>query len=136
MTNHIFREPRKGYVAHTRTSRLLAEDEQMAAWVGLLNEDIWLPMAHALDAMRKWPGSQEPNHTGMQIAYNTTDPFFKIIASSPERLRRHGKAMAAHGAGEGFGVQTLIESYDWEKIGDGTVVDVSPFLLLLGNSFR
>jgi hypothetical protein len=44
--------------------------------------------------------------------------------------------MAAHGAGEGFGVQTLIESYDWEKIGDGTVVDVSPFLLLLDNSFR
>jgi len=125
MTNHIFHEPRKGFVAHTRVSRLLAEDEQMAGWVGLLNDDCWLPMAHTLDAMRKWPGSQEPNETGMQIAYNTTDPFFKIMASSPERLRRHGKAMAAHSAGEGFGIAPVIEGYPWGDLGEGTVVDVS-----------
>ncbi len=125
MTNHIFHEPSKNHIAHSRVSRILAEDDQMAAWVGLLNEDIWLPMAHALDALRKWPGSQEPNHTGMQIAYQTEEPFFSIMASSPERLRRHGKAMAAHGTGEGFGVQPLIEGYDWGRLGEGTVVDVS-----------
>ena len=58
MTNNIFLESRKGYVAHTRVSRLLAEDEQMAGWVGLLNDDCWLPMGHTLDGMRTWPGSQ------------------------------------------------------------------------------
>lgn len=29
MTNHIFREPRRGFVAHMRTSRPLAEDIKM-----------------------------------------------------------------------------------------------------------
>jgi hypothetical protein len=133
ITNHIFREPRKGYVAHTRTSRILVEDEQMAAWVGLTNEDIWLAMACTTDAMRKWPGSQEPNETGMQIAYNTTDHFFKIIASSPERLRRHGKAMAAHSTGEGFSAATLIDAYPWESLGEGTIVDVSHSFHLVGS---
>jgi hypothetical protein len=129
ITNNIFREPRKGYIAHNRVSRFLAEDEQMAAWIGLVNEDIWLPMAHTLDAMRKWPGSQEPNHTGMQIAYNTEDQFFKIIASDsehvtgPQRLRRHGLAMASYGKGEGFAESILVESYPWDSLGDGTVVD-------------
>jgi len=97
----------------------------MQGWVGLLNEDIWPAMAKTTDAMRKWPGSQEPNETGMQIAYNTTDPFFKIMASSPERLRRHGKAMAAHSAGEGFGAATLIDAYPWASLGEGTIIDVS-----------
>jgi hypothetical protein len=125
ITNHIFREPRKGFVAHTRTSRILAEDEQLQAWVGLTVEDIWHPMARTTDAMRKWPGSQEPNETGMQLAYDTTDHFFKIMASSPERLRRHGKAMAAYSSGEGFGTAHLVDAYSWESLGEGTVVDVS-----------
>lgn len=125
MTNHIFREPRKGYVAHTRTSRILAEDEQLQAWIGLTNEDCWPAMACTTDALRKWPGSQEPNETGMQLAYNTTDHFFKIIASSSERLRRHGKAMAAHSSGEGFGVAPLVDAYPWDSLGEGIIVDVS-----------
>ena len=82
-------------------------------------------MACTTDALRKWPGSQEPNETGMQLAYNTTDHFFKIIASSSERLRRHGKAMAAHSSGEGFGVAPLVDAYPWDSLGEGIIVDVS-----------
>jgi hypothetical protein len=88
-------------------------------------------MARTTDALRKWPGSQEPDQTGMQIAYDTTDHFFKIIASSPERLRRHGKAMAAHSSGEGFGTGPLVDSYPWESLGEGTVVDVSDSVCLV-----
>jgi hypothetical protein len=40
MTNNIFREPRPGYVAHTSSSRLLARDAQLNAWVGFFSEDL------------------------------------------------------------------------------------------------
>ena len=39
MLNHIFRERRKGFVAHTAASRLLAEDKALSAWVGLRTEE-------------------------------------------------------------------------------------------------
>jgi hypothetical protein len=52
-TNHIFHEPRKGYVAHTRTSRLLAEDIKMQAWVAMYVEDLYRPNAYTIEAMDK-----------------------------------------------------------------------------------
>lgn len=41
MTFHIFREPRKGVVAHTAASKLLADDTLMRQWVGMVSEEIW-----------------------------------------------------------------------------------------------
>ena len=68
ITNHIFCETHPGYVAHTSSSRLLAEDPQLQAWVGFMSEDLILPVAHTVDAMDIWPGSQEPRETGFQVA--------------------------------------------------------------------
>jgi hypothetical protein len=124
MTNHIFCEPRKGFVAHTRTSRLLAEDAKMSAWVGLFSEDLWLPIAHTVQALEKWPGSGEPTEAGACLALNTTDPFFKIMARDPARMRRFGTAMAAHASGEGFEVDRIVDDYDWGQLGEATVIDV------------
>lgn len=41
MTNHIFQEPRKGVVAHTAASRLLAEDQELQDYVGVRTEEIF-----------------------------------------------------------------------------------------------
>ncbi len=41
MTFHIFREPRKGVVAHTAASKLLADDPLMREWIGMVSEEIW-----------------------------------------------------------------------------------------------
>ncbi|KAH8592329.1 hypothetical protein B0O99DRAFT_630306 [Bisporella sp. PMI_857] len=124
MTNHIFREPHPGYVAHTSSSRLIAEDPQLNAWVGLFSNDLWRPMVHQVDALTKWPNSHEPRETAFQIANNTSDTFFEIFAKSPERLKRYGTAMAANAASEGYHVQHVVEGYPWKNIGEGTVVDV------------
>ncbi|KAK0114545.1 hypothetical protein ONS95_014035 [Cadophora gregata] len=64
ISNHIFREPRSGFVAHTSSSRLLAEDAQLQAWVGFFSEDLLLLIGNTVDAMDKWPVSQEPRQTG------------------------------------------------------------------------
>ena len=41
MTYRIFCEPRKGVVAHTAASKLLAEDHLMHEWVGMVSEEMW-----------------------------------------------------------------------------------------------
>ena len=81
MTKHIFEEPTTGMVAHTAASQVLAEVPSMRDWVGMVCEEMWPSAARvgkyldldsidkltylpqAVDAMVKWPGSQEPNHT-------------------------------------------------------------------------
>lgn len=41
MTNRVSKEVSPGVVAHTATSRLLAEYEMMDHWIGLCTEDIF-----------------------------------------------------------------------------------------------
>lgn len=125
MTNFIFREPRAGYVAHTSSSRLLAQDAQLQAWVGFFSEDLLGPVTKAVDAMDRWPDSQEPRNTGFQIANNTEDNFFEWFAKNPDRLGRYGTAMAANAASEGYHVKHVVENYPWDSLGEAIVVDVS-----------
>lgn len=41
MTNHIFEESRKGVVAHTVASRLLAEDQNLNDYIGIRTEEVF-----------------------------------------------------------------------------------------------
>lgn len=63
MTKHIFKEPRKGFVAHTAASRLLAEDPQILDWVATSTNELWQAASQTVNAMVKYPESQEPNQT-------------------------------------------------------------------------
>lgn len=124
MTNHIFHEPVKGFVAHTRTSRLLIEDEPLRNWVGFMTNDIWLPIAQVVQAMKKWPGSGESNETSVNLAYDTDMNWFDWIQQDKELAKRYGLAMQAHGGGEGFAITHTVDGYPWESLGKATVVDV------------
>lgn len=63
MVNSLFREPEPNHVAHSTTSLLLLDDEGIASWVAMYTTDFFQPIASTVPAMRKWPGSQEPNET-------------------------------------------------------------------------
>lgn len=63
ITHNIFIEPRKGVVAHTSVSKLLAEDPQLVDWVAVNCDELWQAGSQAINAMVKFPGSQEPNET-------------------------------------------------------------------------
>lgn len=60
---NIFTEPTAGSVAHTSKSLLLHTDDSLVNWMGMLTIDFLSPIAHTVDAMKKWPGSEEPNET-------------------------------------------------------------------------
>jgi hypothetical protein len=93
--------------------------------VGFFSEDMLMPIGNTIDAMDKWPGSQEPRQTGFQVANNTNDNFFEHFAKYPDRLKRYGTAMAANAVSEGYHVKHVVENYPWESLGDATIVDAS-----------
>ena len=133
MTNHIFHEPEKGYVAHTRTSRLLLENPPLNAWVGFMTNDLWIPIANVVNAMKKWPGSGESNETGVNLTYNEDLAWFDWLQQDPDFAKRYNLAMEAHGGGEGFALSHTVDGYPWGDLGEATVVDVrllQPFSIL------
>jgi hypothetical protein len=125
MTNHIFHEPEKGFVAHTRTSRLLLEDEPLINWVGFMTDDLWLPIANVVKAMKKWPGSGESNETSVNLSYGTDVNWFDWLQQDKALANRYSLAMQAHGGGEGFAAAHTVNGYPWGELGEATVVDVS-----------
>ncbi len=132
MANHIFCEPRPGVIAHTAASRLLAEDEDLQAWVGFNAEDGFPAAAHVLQSIKTFPEATSFAQTGFQFAFNTVDrePMFTTFAKDPARSRRMARAMASLTGGEGYEVSYLVDveagGYDFSDVDarGGTFVDV------------
>ena len=66
MANNIFCEPKWGYVAHNSYSLLLLDDE-LSSYMSWFSTDMLPACASALEAFNRWPGSQEPNETVMNV---------------------------------------------------------------------
>ncbi|KAK4222706.1 O-methyltransferase-domain-containing protein [Podospora fimiseda] len=125
MTNRIFCEPTKGYVAHTRSSRMLLEDEPMKNWIGLTTKDLLLPADYTVDAMKKWPCSEEPNETGVNLAFGHNTPWFEFLPTDPVRSKRYNLAMQAHGETAGYDMKDVVDAYPWGDLPEiAKVVDV------------
>lgn len=124
ITNRVFCEPRPGYVAHTAASMALL-DPTMNDWVGLCSSDFFPAAARTVDAMQKWPASQEPTQCGFSVAWDIDVPMFVEIGRNPARAKRFGRAMHSLTGGEGYEVDYLVNGYPWDALGKATVVDVS-----------
>ncbi|QMW48518.1 O-methyltransferase [Aspergillus flavus] len=123
ITNRFFCEPELGFVAHNRASRVLLEEETLDAWVGLFCNDMWPGFVYTVEAMRRWPGSGEPNETGINVAYGHNLNWFDHTSRNDVVADRYSKSMKAHGGGVGFDVSHTVTGYPWADIGEGTVVD-------------
>ncbi|KAL8652271.1 MAG: hypothetical protein Q9226_004340, partial [Calogaya cf. arnoldii] len=66
MTDHSFRESEPGYVKHTAAMKALT----------------------LVDAVAKWPESEEPEHAGFCLANNTSKQMFEFFKENPERMNR------------------------------------------------
>ncbi|PMD67408.1 S-adenosyl-L-methionine-dependent methyltransferase [Hyaloscypha bicolor E] len=125
MTSRLFCE-RNGRVAHTPTSKLLVENEYLAAFVDLHTEVAFKSLAHTTDALQKWPDSTSPREVGYSIAVGKPGEIsvYEDLAKDPARTVNFGRAMQFFSSGEGYEVTSLVEGYPWGKLGKGTVVDV------------
>ncbi|MCJ1432481.1 hypothetical protein MMC27_001838 [Xylographa pallens] len=125
MANRIFTEVRKGVVAHTAMSRLLAEDPLFPDYVGVGCEEMLRAATYTVPAMLKFPNSEEPGHTGFAMANQCEDSAYEILAREPERAKRFMNCMAMVLTGPGYAMKSITDHDVWNKIpNDGTVVDV------------
>ncbi|KAK8138919.1 S-adenosyl-L-methionine-dependent methyltransferase [Apiospora sp. TS-2023a] len=125
MTSRVFCEPQKGQVAHTKMSRLLATNPKSNAWVGFLTGDLFPAFANVVNAVKRWPGSQEPNETGVNIAYDQNLPFYDFVQLDEGRAMRYSRAIESHGSSEGTEISHgVVDGYPWGDLGGATVVDM------------
>jgi len=123
-THRIFREPRKGVVAHTCISKAIATIPFLNSWLGLMTDEIWPAFTRTVDAIEKWPDSQVPNETGYNLATNQFDNYFDGMKKDSHREKRFADVMTFFHAGGTFERAGLIEYYDWESMSNGVVVEL------------
>ena len=112
--NYIFREPRKGVIAHTAISKLLAQDPLVHQWIGIVCDEMWPSGPRTIDAMMKWPGSQEPQHTGVGLISPTGESLFDMLGRDPERAQRFADGMKFLQSAPAFDLSHLFNDLEWE----------------------
>lgn len=120
-------EPAKEHIAHNSMSRILVEDKKTAAWVSLQTEKIMLGGAHQCESLERWPGSGNQRQTGVSIGFHNPGQtsLYEEVKKKPESITQFGLAMELFSSGEGYEPISLVEGYDWGRLGEGHVVDVS-----------
>ncbi|KAK2595096.1 hypothetical protein QQS21_007181 [Conoideocrella luteorostrata] len=115
MTMRIFHEPQPGQVAHTKASKVIA-GSHMNAWLRIGTHEMWPAATKMLDALEKWPGSQEPNETGFSLSQNSTQSIYDFVGSSPERGARFAEAMAIWASRPDYTPTHAVNGYDWASL--------------------
>ena len=108
-------------------SKALLEDEYLQAWIGHNTEDVFPASCSNTDALTKWPVNDgSPSKVGLNVAFDTDRTFFGFIENDPMRGERFGKAMKALSLpGSPYEASNLPKTFDFSKLGEATVVDVS-----------
>jgi hypothetical protein len=114
IANHIFIEPQKGFIEHSAMSKLLATDPLLHSWIGLVCEEMWPPQQRVVEAMQKWPGSEEPQHTAYCLANPGMTSYFQAMESSPERNRRFAEGMRYLQSAPAFAIEHLFNDLGWD----------------------
>ncbi len=122
MTNHIFCEPRPGFVAHTAASRLLAENALIQDLVGNNCEVRFPASARTVDALEKYGESQDPSQSGFSLSNNTARGLYDELPHNTELARRFGGAMSAVASQVDF--DFILKSFPWASYTDPTILDI------------
>ncbi|RYC57523.1 hypothetical protein CHU98_g8684 [Xylaria longipes] len=123
MTMRVFRETDTGALAHTQASRALL-DPRANDWVALGTEEMWPASQKMVDALQKWPGSQEPSQTGFALANGSDKSIYQILEADPARASRFSTSMKAYMLMQEYNSSHVVNNYDWAALGKVHLVDV------------
>lgn len=133
MTSRIFYEPEPGMVAHTANSIMPAKMPHLNAWIGTGRQNSDPAMGKLEEAFQKFGESGEINETAFNLALGKSpeDTWWSVLGNDGENERK-GWRMKLFGMAMG-GTRNPVLSreapdnaiFDWEGLGDATVVDVS-----------
>ncbi|QGA21491.1 hypothetical protein EYB26_009202 [Talaromyces marneffei] len=121
--HRVFVEPKKGFVAHTAASRLIAENPIAGHLMGLTFDECWPAHNHAVEAISH--KSASANISGYAIA-NNTGPLntFQYLSEHKERATRFAFAMATTSKASLDALSTDFPWSDLSTTSGSVVVDV------------
>jgi hypothetical protein len=148
-TDHVFAEnrpPHDDQVIHTAISSMMAREQLMRSAVGHILEEAGAGAKEVVRALKqfqlgKTDASEESEHAPWVLANldgesTKGEGFWAFVANDsshgkPKGWREKRFAEAMQGVTQSFsvGVDEVLEGYDWDVLGDATVVDVSRALL-------
>lgn len=125
MTSGLFEEPEAQHVGHSAISLYIRNNQHertRASWFC----NVAAPAAAAMvSAHTRWPQSLSRTHTAYNVANDTDLPFFEHLAQLPERKCHFENLMKAAGTARHLSVEHTIAGFDWDGLGEATVVDVT-----------
>ncbi|KAI2463102.1 S-adenosyl-L-methionine-dependent methyltransferase [Annulohypoxylon bovei var. microspora] len=123
MTMRVFREPEPGMVAHTAASKVLSHSAAND-WLQSGTREMWPAATKTLEALQKWPASQEPNETGYSLSNNGTETVYDVFAKDAERAERWARGMEIFSRRPQFNLLYITNNYDWKSLGQAQVIDI------------
>ncbi|KAK2591049.1 hypothetical protein QQS21_011263 [Conoideocrella luteorostrata] len=123
MAMRILREPEPGIVAHTKISKILTIP-YINTWVNFESKDTWPATTRIVDAIQKWPSSEELNETGFSLANDTEKSVCEVLATDPTRAMRFATSMKALEHVPGCAIGALSKDYDWASLGNVFIVNL------------
>lgn len=91
---------------------------------GMHFSEIHPALNHMIEAIETFGPSEEPNKTGFQIAYQTSDVVYTEIYKHPERAKMFGEAMTFFSSQSSYDTRHIASGYNWSQFAGGTAVDV------------
>ena len=123
-TNRIFKHTGDESVQHTAASKTLAEMPYLTDFIVQSCAEMGVAMPSFADALERWSGSQEPQHSAYSLAQRTDRSFFQELETYPDRLLKFTNSMTLFTSLPGFEVDRVLEIYDWKPLQAATIVDV------------
>ncbi|MCJ1318335.1 hypothetical protein MMC15_003663 [Xylographa vitiligo] len=131
ITNYLFQKSKPDFIKHTVTTKALLQLPMLARWSLMGMTEVSPAKMHMVDAVEKWPESEEPEHAstepdfqGFCLANNTSKPMFEFFEENPQRMNRFKDAMSFLQTFPGLQNSYVLKSFDWASLGNGLVVDV------------
>lgn len=143
MTNHMFAEetPGSDRVVHTSTTAYCVREPLVRSLIAHCMEDAKPSVTRGVDALNKffvgttiasedvahcaWPMGYEGGKERQIDCWAFLDQHEKPGLPKGYRAKRFAEAMQAITLTSAVGIDVVLESYDWEALGEATIVDVS-----------
>jgi 6-hydroxytryprostatin B O-methyltransferase len=132
MTNRMFYEPSSNQIAHTATSAVVVKQPLLKALIGHCIEEVGAASVKLVESMDKYGDSQDPGQAAICLAFGLKEGgnCFTLFEEDGEgdmkgwRARRFGEAMRSLTSGGMYSTKHVHGGFDWQSLGNGTVVDV------------
>jgi 6-hydroxytryprostatin B O-methyltransferase len=127
MTTGVFCEPHSDRIAHTSTSSLLATDPDFAAWARCVSTIKYEASSALAISSASCFGNQQPVISAFNVGSGNPVQFQALFRSGkdPKLSREFGGFLKATQKIYANDPVHVLNGFDWNSIGQATVVDVS-----------